>query len=82
MGCQVDAKHGSTWFYKSDIYDYKMFSNFKRGDVSLQSGYSWSIIAALEDARANGQMLNESNVHNNGLQKGLDLIVEFGSSTL
>ena len=58
MGCQAESKYGSTWFYPNHIHDYKMFSNYKRGDENLQSNYDWDVLTALANAHANGRYLD------------------------
>jgi len=58
MGCQADSKYGSTMFYGDTIHNYKMFSNYKKGDANLQSNYNWSIVAALSSAHVNGKHLD------------------------
>ena len=58
MGCQAGPKYGATWFYHANILDYKMFSNYKQDDESLQTGYKWSIMEALHTATKNGKYLD------------------------
>ena len=46
-------------FYDANIIrEYKMFSNFKKGDKNQQSNYDWSVVAALSSAHVNGRSLD------------------------
>ena len=108
MGCQASSKYGSTWFYGNGIHDYKMFSNYKKGDEDLQTNYRWPVVESLENAQMNGKFLDPC-YNNTGvdcstgiddntellatpgieccrftgyLNKGIDLLISYGSSTL